>query len=425
MTAPKYKHPDSEQTWTGKGQQPAWIAAALAANPDATLESFEVGHKNYGAFIAKPTKENVTPLDAFDNGSVKKALANTKANGGKEGTFYQVPYANIRVDTDFNIRDVSTDYLRHRKWLGDQIVEHGYDRTKPMTGYVIKDVDGVDCFFLTDGFTRYGAIGDKIKEGKLPSDFIVPVMTPNEGTSREDMTAALFTANTGRQLTPNELAKIFKRLLGYGWDTKKVADRFDFTEPYVKDMLTLLTMPAGTRAAVEKGEVSATEAVKLTKKLGGKKAEKVVTEAVQKAKAAGKSKATGKHIKAAAGVEKPTNEQQSLPLDTTGSGSEPNANEFAALAQARKDIEAEREKAKDAIVQGVSAALIVPMQLLKDMVVYINDVKMPDDADAVALLARYDELLAANEAPVSVSEGATAAAPTVFVDVGHEDDDEI
>lgn len=39
--AAKYRHPDDpSQTWSGRGRQPRWLAAALAAG--ATLESFRV-----------------------------------------------------------------------------------------------------------------------------------------------------------------------------------------------------------------------------------------------------------------------------------------------------------------------------------------------------------------------------------------------
>lgn len=386
----KYKHPFTDNTWTGKGQQPKWVELTLAENKYATLECLEVGHKNYGSFIPVPVKEAVTVLDKYDTGSVKKALAAVKADGGTEGTYYNIPHKRLRVDPAFNIRDHSEDYLRHRKWLGEQIAENGYDRTKPMTGYVVKnDETGLDEFFLTDGFTRYGAIADQIAKGKLPEDFIVPVIQPNQGTSKEDMTVSLFTSNTGRQLTPMELARVFKRLIGYGWDEKRIGLKFDFTVPYVRDMLSLLEMPASIREKVTSGKLAATEAVKVVKKVGGNKAEKVLDEAAVKAKAAGKTKITAKHIKGE-GDARPKRESVKV-------AAQPDLVEQAHTAT----VEAVKEQARDAIVQGVSAALITPMQLIKDMMAYIKDVMLETDDDAKALLGRAEELLTHNEARVA------------------------
>ena len=413
----KYLHPHTNQSWAGQGQQPKWVEAVLAENPNASLESLEVGHKNYSSFIPAPVKELVTPLDAFDTGSVKKALAATKPNGGKEGTYYQVPYKNLRVDPAFNIRDHSDDYIRHRKWLKNQIIDFGYDRTKPLTGYVIKDEKGVDTFFLTDGFTRIGAIGDAIAEGKLTEDLLLPVMTPNEGTSIEDMSASLFTANSGRGLSPNELAKLFKRHIGYGWDTKRIAKRFDFTEPYVKDMLSLLTLPAAARAAVEQGQVSATEVIKLKKKVGGLKTEKIVVDAVKSAKASGKTKATGKHIKAAAGntpkvkaPEKPAVEQK------------PDAQIAESVIA---DIEASNARR---IHEAVSAELVTPRALIIEMIAYIKDVMLDTDTDIKEMVDRGMQFLLATEPtpPAEVEQHREGHAEAAQVDgVKYENPDEI
>ena len=38
--APKYRDPDSGQTWTGRGLKPKWLSAALAAGK--TLDEFRV-----------------------------------------------------------------------------------------------------------------------------------------------------------------------------------------------------------------------------------------------------------------------------------------------------------------------------------------------------------------------------------------------
>lgn len=411
----KYLHPHASpsQTWTGKGQRPKWVEQVLAENKDATLESLEVGHKNYGAFIPAPVVPAITVLDKFDTGSVKKALAATKASGGTEGTFYNVPHKLLRVDPAFNIRDHSEEYLRHRKWLRDQIIDNGYDRTKPMTGYVVKNPETqVDEFFLTDGFTRHGAIDDAIKAGKLPEDFIVPVMQPNAGASKEDMTVSLFTANTGRQLTPMELARIFQRLMGYGWDDKRIATRFDFTVPYIRDMMTLLTMPPSIREKVSAGKLSATEAIKTVKVMGGNKAAKVIDEAAVKAKAAGKTKITAKHIS----TDRP--KRPAKLLAATGSPTNPDGTlRDQAQVEMKLDVkdiadkltfdrtEEIKEKIRDAIV----LALIEPHKLIAEMMVYIDEVKLPTDEDAVALIVRAKAMIAVDEIPQPAADNKPAA----------------
>lgn len=39
--APKYRHPDTGETWTGRGKPPRWISAAVDGG--ATRESFLIG----------------------------------------------------------------------------------------------------------------------------------------------------------------------------------------------------------------------------------------------------------------------------------------------------------------------------------------------------------------------------------------------
>lgn len=290
-----YKHPISGQTWTGKGKTPAWVEASLAENPNATMDSLTVDHKSYGAFIPVPENAPVTLFDALDKGNLKAAMANAGAGSGE---MWNVPFGELKFAPGFNVRNVQKpDYVTRRDWLKAQIAEFGYDRTKPMTGYIVKE-DGKDVVYVTNGHTRSDAIRTGIADGTIPFDVVVQVVTPNKGTTVEDLSAGLITENMNSELAPDEKAVVFKRFLGYGWDEAKIAHRFSYTVPYVKQILSILDMPAQIRNSIASGKVSASEAAKVVKKHGGQGAVKVLAAAQQAAAAAGKSKVTAKHVKA-------------------------------------------------------------------------------------------------------------------------------
>jgi len=136
----------------------------------------------------------------------------------------------------------------------------------------------------------------------------------------------LVTSNSGAALKPLEVAKVCKRLVGYGMDVKDIATRLTLTAAYVNQLLDLLAAPKAVRDLVANGTIAATLAMDTIKK-HGKEAAKLLTAGVKEAKGSGKTRVTAKHVKAATApkvspqkgkkVAAPQPVQQELPVTTT------------------------------------------------------------------------------------------------------------
>jgi hypothetical protein len=103
----------------------------------------------------------------------------------------------------------------------------------------------------------------------------------------------MVTTNNGSPLTPYELACVCKRLVGYQWDTKKIAQRIGVSTTYVDQLLTLMAAPVELLALVHDGKLAAGTAYSLFKAHGGN-ALSVALGAVEKAEQSGRKKATAR-----------------------------------------------------------------------------------------------------------------------------------
>ncbi len=234
------------------------------------------------------TKQDDTPIE-FQQGSVKRAL-----NGASSADLWKVKPDRLRVAEGFNVRDKDAEYGARVRAIANSIIENGYMDDKPIAGYVACE-DGEDFVYITDGHTRYDAVLLAISEGHEITH--VPVVTKPRGTSMEDLTIALVTSNTGEKLKPMELARVCKRLMGYGMEASTIAKRIGVTHEYVNQLLDLLAAPKSVRDLVSSGKISATLAIETTRKHGVKEAVKLLSEGVKEATASGKERATAKHVK--------------------------------------------------------------------------------------------------------------------------------
>jgi ParB-like chromosome segregation protein Spo0J len=239
------------------------------------------------------TSQPITFFDEAEHGSVKGMQKDT---GAKSTDLWMVPYDEIRIADGFNIRVQDRLYDDHIAYLAGQMVERGYDKTKPMAGYVVKE-NGKNVVYVTDGHSRHAAVA-KAREAGAAID-LIPVIVHPPGTSAEDLTIALVTANSGKPLSPFEIATVCKRLQGYGYDAKQIAQKLGYTKEYINNLFDLLAAPKAVRDMVTDGKVSATLAVQTVRK-HGKDAAKVLKEGAAEAAAKGKTKVTGKHVKKAA-----------------------------------------------------------------------------------------------------------------------------
>jgi ParB family chromosome partitioning protein len=215
----------------------------------------------------------MTDQHQFFPGSIKKAAS---TSGFKSSDLWKAPVSSLRIVDGFNVRDEDDAYHETVEYLCNSIIENGYMDDKPLAGYVSEE-NGEHIVIVTDGHRRYKAVLLAISRGHTIEN--LPVVTKPRGTSMEDLTIALVTSNSGEKLRPFEVAKVCKRLIGYGMTEADIAKRLMLTRAYVLDLLNLLAAPAEIREMVSGGKISATEATKTIKKHGKDAAEVIATAA--------------------------------------------------------------------------------------------------------------------------------------------------
>lgn len=236
------------------------------------------------------------PPVALVAGNVKAAM---KLAGASSAEVWNVKPQDIHVIEGFNGRVDTPEYRAHVATIAASISANGFYRDKPLAGFVA-DKDGKPVVYVTDGHTRLAAVKLAIAGGVVIET--IPVVTKPRGTTMEDLTVALITSNSGKSFTPYETGMICKRLIDFGMVEKVIAQRLSLTLPYVNDLLSLVAAPKPIRDMVMSGQVSATTAIKELD-THGSKATARLTEGLERAKQAGKTKVTGKHL---TGAEKPT-----------------------------------------------------------------------------------------------------------------------
>lgn len=237
---------------------------------------------------------SVEKVEDLIPGNVKGAMTAAEASSSD---LWMVPMSEIRVIEGFNVRKHNDGYKAHIRALADSIKANGFYRNKALAGYVAKETaeDGstTNVIYITDGHSRLAAAHLAAEEGADLS--LLPVVVAPKGTSTEDLTVSLVTQNSGRPLEPLEVAEVCKRLVGFGWEEKQIAERLGFSKNHVTNLLALIAGPAPLRKMVEKGQVSATLAIETLKK--GTKAIEKLKETVSKASSEGKKKVTKKALR--------------------------------------------------------------------------------------------------------------------------------
>lgn len=105
----------------------------------------------------------------------------------------------------------------------------------------------------------------------------------------------LITSSQGLALLPLERSTQYRKLAGWGWTPQAIAEAVGRSVQNVSDALLLADANSDVHQAVRSGSIAATEAIKVVRK-HGEKAGAVIGKAVGAAQAAGKTKATAKHM---------------------------------------------------------------------------------------------------------------------------------
>lgn len=150
--------------------------------------------------------------------------------------------------------------------------------------------------WVTDGHRRLRATLKAIEEG---ADIkTVPVKSEDRYANDADRLFSQITRNSGKPFTPLENAKVYKKLLDYGWSQADIAKKAGISAGRVSQVLDLLTMPEPVKQLVATGQVSASLAQVTVREHNGAKALHILQDAVATAQADGKSRATAKDTSA-------------------------------------------------------------------------------------------------------------------------------
>ncbi len=218
-------------------------------------------------------------------GNVKKAMG---AANAVSRDLWQVAPHEIHVIPGFNPRVNDEARAEHVRSIAQSILANGFYADKPLAGFVANE-DGVPKIYLTEGHCRReGAILAIAKGAPLRT---VPMVVKDRSASMEDLTVALVQSNAGKPFTPFETSVVCKRLVAFGRDEAHIAQVLGFTTTYVSKLLTLAGAPSAVRDLVQAGKVSLADAVDALRK-HGENAAQVLQSAVDRASAAGKSRAT-------------------------------------------------------------------------------------------------------------------------------------
>lgn len=110
-----------------------------------------------------------------------------------------------------------------------------------------------------------------------------------------DRVAHMLNSASGLALTPLQLGVQYRKLIGFGWTEKQIADRRGKSVQHVKDMILLAESNSDVHQAVNAGQISGTAALNIVKKHGSK-AGAVIRDGLEDAQASGKSKVTPKAL---------------------------------------------------------------------------------------------------------------------------------
>lgn len=119
---------------------------------------------------------------------------------------------------------------------------------------------------LVSGHRRLSAVLELIAEG-VPI-VSIPAVLDQTGDEGERFARALSANQNGVPLDPMDEASAFKRLVGYGWESKRIATKIGRSLSYVYGRLKLLEAETDVLDAAVRGEITHTDIVRTVERAG-------------------------------------------------------------------------------------------------------------------------------------------------------------
>ena len=198
----------------------------------------------------------------------------------------------LKLREGWNARDTANpENAAHVEALSLSIAANGV--RVPLT--IVQDGDDV---VVTDGHCRLDATLLAISRGA--EILTIPCIAEKRGSNEADHVLSMITCNSGKPLSPLEQGGVYKRLIDFGWSSAKIAEKAGRSVTHVNQALQMQASPVEVQALIASGQVSATLAAEALRTQGtAAEATAALSDAVKTAKAAGKAKATKRHLKAA------------------------------------------------------------------------------------------------------------------------------
>lgn len=212
-----------------------------------------------------------------------KSLAESKADGVKKQTQFQVEPAKVKREKGFNVRGAL--------FISPELREHidSFKQTLRSGGVIPPLAVRVesDEVYVVDGHTRLTAIEELIAEG-----FEIPWISVFEFKGSDaDRTAYMLTSSKGMALTPLEFGHGYLRLSRFGWSNEQIADRSGRSVANVEQLLLLAQANMDVQMMVARDKVPAHLAVELLRSHGANTGEFLKSQ-LERAGETGKKKVT-------------------------------------------------------------------------------------------------------------------------------------
>jgi ParB-like chromosome segregation protein Spo0J len=210
-----------------------------------------------------------------------KVMAERKVAGIGKTTNFSVNPLIMEVEEGFNGRPLDPDHVRS--------IADAYKAGVILPALEVRVENG--RVIVVDGHHRLAAAMLAISEGAEILSLDCRQFRGNDA----DRVMLMITSQQGLPMTPLQLGVQYRKLLGFGWSVAQIKEKGGRSTTHINQCIALAESNSDVQAMVTRKEVAAHTALKAVKKHGSN-AGAVLSEGVQVARLAGKSRATEKHM---------------------------------------------------------------------------------------------------------------------------------